>query len=148
MLFRLCNLNCSLIQRFNKAISQTAFSAWWEVKFLNFTLGMKNYLNSWAWFFLSASSWRLIPQNFLLDGLKNCVHSVAKIAHGNVAVLHVVLKLKARHCGMCYVSMVGLGIPLVVLKLIKTEFMHSEATKAFKVLGFFFFPSSLGLVFP
>lgn len=58
-----------------------------------------------------------ILENFLLDDLKNCLLYVAKIAHGNMAVLHVVLKSKARLCGMCYVSMAGTGICLVVPKL-------------------------------
>lgn len=57
-----------------------------------------------------------ILEKFLLDDLKNCLLSVARIAHGNMAVLHVVLKSKARRCGMCCISMAGTGIRLVVLK--------------------------------
>lgn len=59
-----CCLNCSLIQRFNKTISQTVFNGWLAAKFLSFTIGMKNFLYSQTCFFLSASfsgsnSWKL-----------------------------------------------------------------------------------------
>lgn len=57
--------------------------------------------------FCLALSQGQILENFLLDDLKKCLLSLAKIAHGNMAVLHVVLKSKARPCGMCYVSMAG-----------------------------------------
>lgn len=49
----LCNLSCSLIQRFNKTVSWTIFNSWLATKFSCFTVGMNIFCTP-AWFFLSA----------------------------------------------------------------------------------------------
>lgn len=99
---RLCNLNCSLIQRFKKTVSQTVFNGWLTDKFLSFTIGMI--------FFFTLSNLVLFVCLFLsvkflklpFGWFKNCLLCAAEPAHGNMAVLHVVLKSRARllECAM------------------------------------------------
>lgn len=99
---RLCNLNCSLIQRFKKTVSQSVFNGWLTDKFLSFTIGMIFFftlsnLVLFVCLFLSVKFLKL-----LFGWFKNCLLCAAEPAHGNMAVLHVVLKSRARllECAM------------------------------------------------